>query len=248
MPGGGVYYMWRSCLLFIKIDKIATLTETRTGNGPDLIERALICEKSGADGVTVHLREDRQHIQDRDVFALKEAIHGQFNLEICLSDEMMDIARKVNPNQVTIVREKAGEKAGYRESDILKNKKRITDVVKPFHDRNTLVCLCVEPDAETIALSKACGADFIEIHTGRYCSAVRQADMDRELEKIYGAAKHAAKAGIKVSAGHGLNYQNTLPVLNARALEQVTIGRSIFSRAVFVGLSKAVEEMLDIVV
>jgi len=238
--------MWRSCLLFVNIDYIATLREARGGNAPDLIEGALICQKSGADGVTLRLREDRRHIQDRDVFALKEAVHRKFNLEIPLSDEIIDVAMKAKPGQITIVPEKMEGPTTGGGLDVRANMPKIQDTVRLFHDQKMLVSLCVEPDAETIELSKECGADFIEIHTGRYCSAVHQTEIDREIERIYSAANHAVKVGIKVSAGHGLNYKNIMPVLKARALEQVTIGHSIIAESVYAGLSKAIEEMLEI--
>ena len=246
MPGGGVYYMGRFCLLCVNIDHIATLREARGGNEPDPIEGALICEKSGCDGITVHLREDRRHIQDRDVFEIKDVIRGKFNLEMALSDEIISMAKKVKPNQITIVPEKREEITTEGGLDVRTNMSKIKDTVKLFHDQNILVSLCIEPDMETIELSNECEADFIEIHAGTYCNAVHKTEIDKEIDRIYNAANHAVKVGIKVSAGHGLNYKNIMPVLKARALEEVSIGHSIISRAAFVGLSKAVEEMLEI--
>jgi pyridoxine 5-phosphate synthase len=234
------------CLLCVNIDHIAVLRELRGGNEPDPIESAVICEKSGCDGITAHLREDRRHIQDRDVFAIKDVIRGKFNLEMALSDEIISIAEKVKPNQVTIVPEKREEITPEGGLDVRQNEAKIKDTVKLFHDQNTLVSLFVEPDVETIELSKECGADFIEIHTGGYCNAVRKGGIDREIDRIYSAANHAVKVGIRVSAGYGLNYRNITPVLKARALEEVNIGHSIISRSLSVGLSKAVVEMLEI--
>ncbi len=246
MPGGGVYYRGHFCLLCVKIDHIATLREAQGGKEPDPAECAVLCEKAKCDGITVHLRQDRRHIQDRDVFALKSVIRGKFNLEIGLSDEIIGIAGKVKPNQITIAPEKRQEITTEGRLDIRKNGAKIKHTVSFFHDQDILVSLFVGPDVDAIELSKELGADFIEIDTGSYCSAVDKAGIDKEIDRIYRAADHAVKVGIKVSAGHGLSYGNIMPVLKTRALEQVSIGHSIISRSVFVGLPKAVEEMLEI--
>ncbi len=246
MPGGGIPTS-RMCLLCININHIAALRELRGGDEPDPIESAVICEKSGCDGISAHLRQDRRHIQDRDVFAIKDVIRGKFTLEMGLSDEIIGITEKVKPSQVTIVPEKREEITLEGGLDVRQNEIKIRNTVKLFHDQSILVSLFVGPDLETIELSKECGADFIEIHTGRYCDTARKGGMDKEIDRIYGAANHAVKVGIRVSAGHGLNYTNITPVLKARALEEVNIGHSIVSRSLSVGLSKAVKEMLEIV-
>jgi pyridoxine 5-phosphate synthase len=165
---------------------------------------------------------------------------------MALSDEIISIAEKVKPNQIIIVPEKREEMTTEGGLDVRRNAAKIKDTVKLFHDQNILVSLFVEPDVDAIELSKEFGADFIEIHTGTYCNAVHKAGIDKEIDRIYSAANHAVKVGIKVSAGHGLNYRNIMPVLKARALEEVNIGHSIISRSVFVGLARAVEEMLEI--
>ncbi len=246
MPGGGIPRA-RFCLLSVKIDHIAILRETRGGNESDPIEGAVMCEKSGCDGITVHLREDRRHIQDRDVFAIRDVIRGKFNLEIGLSDEIIGVARKVKPHQVTIVPEKREEITRGGGLDVRQNKVKIEDTIKLFHDQNILVSCSVDPDVDAIELLKEFGADFIEIHTGTYCNAVHKAEIDKEIGRIYSAANQAIKVRIKVSAGHGLNYKNIMPILKTRALEEVNIGHSIISRSVFVGLSRAVDEMVEIV-
>lgn len=246
MPGGGVYYRGRFHLLCVKIDSVAALRQARGGNEPDPVEAAVICEKSGCDGITVHLRKDRRHIQDRDIIAIKDVIPGKLNLEITLSDEIIGVAKKVKPNQIIIVPEKSGEITTEGGLDVKTNMPKIKDTVKLFHDLNIQMSLCVEPDLEEIELAKECEADFIEIHTGAYAAASNKSEADREIGRIYAATNHAVKVGVKVSAGHGLTYKNIMPVLKARALEQVNIGHSIISRSVFVGLPKAVEEMLEI--
>jgi pyridoxine 5-phosphate synthase len=244
MPGGGV--PMSRILLGVNIDHIATLREARGGNEPDPVEGALICEKCGCNGITVHLREDRRHIQDKDVFAIKDVIRGKLNLEMALSDEIINIAKKLKPDQATIVPEKREEITTEGGLDVRKNMLKIKATVKLFHDQDIQVSLFVEPDIEIVELSKECGADFIEIHTGSYCNAVHNEEIGKEINRIYNAADHAAKVGIKVNAGHGLNYKNIMPVLKTRGLVELNIGHSIISRSVFVGLSKAVEEMLDL--
>ena len=235
-------------LLCVNIDHIATLREARGGiDYPDTVEGAILCEKSGSAGITVHLREDRRHIQDKDVFALKDIVKGKFNLEMALSDEIIDIAANVKPGQVTIVPEKREEKTTEGGLDVRKNLKKISDTVSLFHRNNILVSLFIEPDKEAIDLSKECGADFIEIHTGTYCNALREDQINKEIDRIYSAADHAVNIGIKVNAGHGLNYSNLEPVLKTPGLLELNIGHSIISRSVFVGLPEAVKEMLQII-
>jgi pyridoxine 5-phosphate synthase len=165
---------------------------------------------------------------------------------MALSPELIEIATKVKPNQITIVPERMEELTTEGALDIKKNVLQVRDTVKLLHDQTISVSLFIDPDKETIELSKECEADFVEINTAAYCSAVQKTEIDKEIERVYSAANHAVKAAIKVSAGHGLNYENIAPVLKARALEQVTIGHSIIARSVFVGLPKAVKEMLDI--
>ncbi|MBN2402860.1 MAG: pyridoxine 5'-phosphate synthase [Spirochaetes bacterium] len=236
-----------AALLCINIDHIATLRQARGGVYPDPVEGALLCERSGCDGITVHLREDRRHIQDRDVFALKEIVKGKFNLEMALSDEIIKIAAEVKPDQITIVPEKREELTTEGGLDVGKNTKKIIESINLFHSLNIAVSLFIEPDEKVIELSKKCGADYIEIHTGTYCNAVQKEEINKEIDRIYNAANHALKIGIKVNAGHGLNYSNLKPVLKTPGLEELNIGHSIISRAVFVGLPEAVKEMLKII-
>jgi pyridoxine 5-phosphate synthase len=234
-------------LLCVNIDHIATLREARGGVYPDPVEGAIICEKAGCDGITVHLREDRRHIQDRDVFALRDIVKGKLNLEMALSDEIIKIAERLKPDQITIVPEKREELTTEGGLDVVRNMKKITEAVKLFHSLDIIVSLFIEPDREVIEFSKECGADFIEIHTGTYCNAQDKVNIDKEIDRIYAAANHAVKIGIKVNAGHGLNYSNLRPVLKTPGLLELNIGHSIISRSVFTGLSKAVKEMLKII-
>ncbi|MCX5811134.1 MAG: pyridoxine 5'-phosphate synthase [Proteobacteria bacterium] len=246
MPGGEVAYRGHFFLLFVNIDHIATLREARRGNESDPAEYAVMCEKGGCDGIMVSLRKDRRYMQDGDIFAIKDVIRGKLNLEVALSGEMFDIALKIKPNKIIVIPENREEITAEVVLDVKTNMLKIKDTVKLFHDQNILVSLLVEPDIEIVELSKECGADFIEIHTGKYCNTIDKTDIDKEIDRIYTAADHAVKVGIKVGAGHGLTYKNIMPVLYARALEEVNIGHSIILRSLSVGLSKAVEEMIDI--
>lgn len=234
-------------ILCVNIDHIATIREARGGVEPDLLEGARICEASGAAGITVHLREDRRHIQDKDVFALKKIVKGKFNLEMALSDDIIRVARKVVPDQVTIVPEKREELTTEGGLDVKGHAAKIREVVKIFHGIGTVISLFVEPDKESVEISRETGADFIEIHTGSYCNAVSKAKIKKEADRIYKAAESGMQAGIRINAGHGLNYQNVQAVLKTPGLEELNIGHSIISRAVFTGLSKAVREMADII-
>lgn len=234
-------------ILCVNIDHIATLRQARGEHEPDPVEGAMICENNGADGITVHLREDRRHIQDNDVFALRDVVRGKFNLEMALSDDIIEVASKVIPDQITLVPEKRAELTTEGGLDVSGNLSRIQDVIKVFHDLNVLVSLFIEPDVDTVSASKDVGADYIEIHTGRYCNAVAPEDITRELEKMHRAAEHACALGLRVNAGHGLKYSNVIPVLSLSGLEELNIGHSIISNAVFLGLPDAVKKMKKII-
>ncbi|MBN2079788.1 MAG: pyridoxine 5'-phosphate synthase [Spirochaetes bacterium] len=244
--------------LCVNIDHIATLRQARGSAYPDPLEGAKICEESGAHGITVHLREDRRHIQDRDVIELKRVVRGKYNLEMALSDEIIDLALKVKPDQVTLVPEKREELTTEGGLDVAAHFERIRSLVPRFHDAGILVSLFIEPDPEIIRLSREAGADYIEIHTGAYCTGADAwgGDLSGEdmppavkdrLAAIHAAAERAVQLGIGVNAGHGLNAYNLSPVLDAPGLDELNIGHSIISRAVFLGLSGAVQELLDII-
>ena len=162
MPGGGVYYVGRSCLLYVDIDHIATLRKVRGGNKPDFVEGAILCEKSGCDGITVHLREDRY----RDVIEIKNVIRRKLNLQMGFSNDIIDLTKKIKPNLITIISKKSGKITIEGGLDVRKNMSKIKDTVNLFHDQNTLVSLCIEVDIETIDLSKKCAVNKIEINKG----------------------------------------------------------------------------------
>ena len=232
--------------LCVNVDHVATLRQARGGYEPDVIEAARVCEQCGSSGITVHLREDRRHIQDGDVAALKSTVKGNFNLEMALSDDIILIAKKTIPTQITIVPEKRSELTTEGGLDVAANRLKIGRVIKEFHDLGVVVSLFVEPQPDTVLLSKELGADYVELHTGNYCGAAGQAAM-AEMERIHAAARAAASVGIGLNAGHGLNCTNLPPLLKAEGLHELNIGHSIVSRSVFIGLAAAVEEMLKVI-
>jgi pyridoxine 5-phosphate synthase len=243
--------------LCVNIDHIATLREARGTRYPDPLEGARLCEESGAHGTTVHLREDRRHIQDRDVIALKDVIRGKYNLEMALSDGIIAIAKKIRPDQITLVPEKREEITTEGGLDVAANFEKIRAVVKEFHDIGTIISLFVEPEKNVVYRSKETGADYIELHTGSYCTAADDfggdlyweapPEVKREIDRICRAADYAAEIGIGLNAGHGLNSYNLRPVLAARGLDELNIGHSIIARSIYVGLPEAVKELLAII-
>lgn len=244
MPGYEVASSRHFFLLFVNIHHIG-LGELHGEDQYDLVKAVQACEKGGSDGIAVHLYQDMRSIQERDVLRLKDAVSGKFNIQLSLSHELIDIASRARPYQVTVVPEKAEDMTLGGGLDVRRNMEKLRETIELFHGQNTLISLSIDPDLETIDLSKECGSDFIEIHTGQYRSASDKPEINRQVQRIYDAAQRAVKVGIRVSAGHGLTYENIMPVLYARALEQVTIGRAIIERSISVGLSKAVEEMID---
>jgi pyridoxine 5-phosphate synthase len=233
--------------LCVNVDHIATVREARGGIEPDPVAGALLCEENGASGITVHLREDRRHIQDEDVFNLKNMVRGKYNLEMALSDDIIEIACRVVPDQVTLVPEKREELTTEGGLDVKRNFRKISEVTERFRGLGIMVSLFIEPDSETVKRSLDTGADYIEIHTGTYCNAFGTEGEEREIERIYRAAEEAVRIGIGVNAGHGLNYQNIGRVLESAGLDELNIGHSIVSRAVMSGMPAAVREMVDII-
>lgn len=233
-------------LLCVNVSHVAELRAARGGSGPDPVEAAAICVKTGCNSIAARLYEDRRYIQDGDVFAIRKAVTGKFNLEMGLSNEIAGIAKEARPDRITIFPEKKEQMTAKGGLDVGKNMPRIKDAVELFHDQGIKVSLLVEPDVETVELSKESGADFIEIHTGAYCNAASKAEIDKEIERIYSASERAVKLEIRINAGIGLNYKNVAPLVNSPELLEVNIGHAIISRSEAVGLEKAVQEMLEI--
>ena len=230
--------------LGVNVDHVATLRQARRGMFPDPVDAAAICELAGSDSIVCHLREDRRHIQDRDLYVLRKTIKTKLNMEMALSEEIVGIALDVKPDQVTLVPEKREELTTEGGLDVSGNMDRIKDNVGKFIKAGIGVSLFIEPDEKQIEASKEAGAEYIELHTGRYADAVGEKDRYKELNKIYKATKYAVSIGLRVNAGHGLNYKNAHPICKIKGIEELNIGYSIIGMAVFKGLEAAVREML----
>jgi pyridoxine 5-phosphate synthase len=233
--------------LGLNIDHVATVREARKTIEPDPVYAATIAELAGADGITVHLREDRRHINDRDVILLSQFIKTKMNLEMAATSEMVGIAKKVKPFSATIVPEKREEVTTEGGLDVIGNFEHIRETAKTLKKTGIIVSLFVDPVLDQIQASKESGVEYIEIHTGTYCEVFGKKVESRELEKIKKAAFFASSIGLGVNAGHGLNYKNIIPALNITPIEEFNIGHAIISRAVFVGLYQAVREMVALI-
>lgn len=233
--------------LCVNIDHIATLRQARGGVEPDPVNAVKLVEKAGAIGVTVHLREDRRHIQDKDVFLIKKIIKTKLNLEMSINQDIVNIALQVIPDEATIVPEKRKELTTEGGLDVKGNFKRLKNVVKKLKQKKIIVSLFINPDIKQIKPAKEVGADYIEIHTGRYADAKTIQNREYELQKIKKAAYFAHLIGLKINAGHGLNYKNVKPVARIPVIEDLNIGHSIISRAVMVGLDKAIKDMIKLI-
>lgn len=233
--------------LNVNIDHIATLRQARLGKEPSPLEAARIVEKAGADGITIHLREDRRHIQDADVFSIKRIRKTKLNLEMAAVPEIIKIALKVKPEWVTLVPEKRKELTTEGGLDVVADKKNLDKVIKKFHKAKILVSLFVDPDKKQIKAAKDLKADFVEIHTGTYADARSKKEEEKEFKRVKEAAFYAEELKLGVNAGHGLNYNNTKRLVNFHKVEEFSIGHSIISRAVFTGLENAVKQMRSLV-
>lgn len=229
--------------LGVNIDHVATLRQARGGNDPDPLTAAMLVELAGADGLVVHLREDRRHIQDRDLHLLREITRTKLDLEMAPDDEMAKIALAVKPDLVTLVPEKRQELTTEGGLDLIGHRDRIEQIIVLLHTGGIPVSLFVEPDLNQIKAAHRISADFVELHTGRYANATRSKEADSEFESIGQAAKLAYKLGIGVNAGHGLNYRNVKRLTHIPEIVEYNIGHSIIARAVLVGLQQAVKEM-----
>jgi len=233
--------------LGLNVDHIATVRQARGGIEPDPVTAAALGELAGAEGITIHLREDRRHIQDRDLEILRRTVKTKLNLEMAATQEMVRIALKVKPEQVTLVPEKRQELTTEGGLDVIVHAKLITDAVKRLRDGGIVVSLFVDPNQEQIKSANKTGADCIEIHTGAYAEAVGWPAQERELEAIDTAIKLARKVGLGVNAGHGLNYVNIKSLAAIGGIEEYNIGHSIIARAMLVGLDRAVKDMVELI-
>lgn len=233
--------------LCVNIDHVATLREARKVDYPDPLEAAAICEKAGAAGITIHLREDRRHIQDHDLERLRRSVRTFLNLEMAATEEMTEIALRQKPDQVTLVPEKRQEITTEGGLDVVGNEKWLSPVVEKLQTAGIPVSLFIDPAPDQVEASARIGARLIELHTGRYCDTTQPNERDQELKALIDEAAHAQSLGLVVNAGHGLNCSNVFPVAAIRGMHELNIGHSIVARAVIVGMEQAVREMIDLV-
>lgn len=229
--------------LGLNIDHVATIRNARGGAEPDPIAAAAIAELAGADAITVHLREDRRHIKDRDVRILKETIKTRMNLEMAATEEMKNIALEIRPYSVTLVPEKRQELTTEGGLDVAGNLAYLKEYVKPLIENGIIVSMFIDADFAQIDATVETGAQFIELHTGQYAEVFNTIEEDVAFENLEKAAFYANEHGLRINAGHGLNYQNVVRILKIKHLEELNIGHSIISKAVFVGLDSAVRDM-----
>lgn len=230
--------------LGVNVDHIATIRQARGIDEPDPVAAAVLAELAGADGITVHLREDRRHIQDRDVEILRKTVKTRLNLEMALTDEMVSIALKLLPDSVTLVPEGRHELTTEGGLDVNLLRTTLKQKIALLKQAGIVVSLFVEPDLDQIKASHRVGADAIEIHTGTYCEMRTDAERLQQLQRIKLAVSAAQKLGLRVNAGHGLNYENVAPVVALGGIEEFNIGHSIVARASLVGMDRAVRDML----
>ncbi len=233
--------------LAINVDHIATIREARGTNEPDPVTAAAICELAGARGIVVHLREDRRHIQERDIQILRQTIKTKLNLEMAAAKEIINIALELKPDLITLVPEKRKELTTEGGLDIIANEKKLKKVIEKMTNAGIPVSIFIDPDPSQIEAAVEVGATFIELHTGRYCDAANEKEQQQEFNLIEQSAELAFEAGLRVNAGHGLDYRNTARIAALPTIEELSIGHSVISRAVLVGLEQAVREMLDII-
>jgi pyridoxine 5-phosphate synthase len=232
--------------LGVNVDHVATLRQARKAAYPDPVTAAAIAELAGAGQITIHLREDRRHIQDRDLRILRETCQTQLNLEMAATQEMVKIAYEYKPDMVTLVPERREEITTEGGLDAASGREALSKLIKNLKDGEIIVSLFIDPDLDQVRASHKCNADRVEIHTGRYCEARNDRERARELARVIDAAKTAAKLGMGVAAGHGLNYDNVQPIAKIAEIDELNIGHAIVSRAVMVGFDRAVREMIEL--
>jgi len=240
--------MNKSILLGVNIDHIATVRQARGTRYPDPIQAAIDAEQAGADGITLHLREDRRHIQDRDVELLKDVLQTRMNLEIAVTDEMLSIAEKIRPEHCCLVPEKREELTTEGGLDVIGREDKIIDACERLAKAGVDVSLFIDPDPKQIDATIRCGAPTIEIHTGHYADAIDPNERAAELKRIEDAAAYAHQAGLVVNAGHGLHYHNVQPIVRIPNINELNIGHAIIARALFSGLSQAVRDMKELLI
>lgn len=232
--------------LAVNVDHVAILREARKTVYPDPVEAAVLAELAGAEGIVVHLREDRRHIKERDLRLLREVVKTCLNLEMAPVEEMVGIAKEVKPDMATLVPERREELTTEGGLDVVSNRDYLKGVVAQLKGAGILVSIFVDPDPRQVEAARAVEADAIEIHTGLYSEAKDPKAREAELKRVIEAAKHGKALGLSVRAGHGLNYWNVRPIAQIPEIEELSIGHAIVARAVLVGMERAVREMLEL--
>ena len=233
--------------LGVNIDHVATLRQARGGIEPDPVLAARICEAAGCDSVVAHLREDRRHMQDRDLHILRKTVRTRLNMEMSVAAGIVKAALEIGPDQATLVPERRLEVTTEGGLDCVKHAKRIASAVEKLQRRGIAVSLFIDPIHKQINAASETGCEFIELHTGEYSNAKDVPGRKAQLKKLIEATGYALSIGLRVNAGHGLDYNNVRDVARIKGIEELNIGHSIISRAVFVGLDKAVKEMLALI-
>lgn len=233
--------------LSVNVDHVATLRQARKGKNPDPVAAAFIVEMAGADGIIVHLREDRRHIQDRDLEILRQTVKTKLNLEMANTEEIIQITLRIKPDMVTFVPERRQELTTEGGLDVRGNQKFLKKNIQRLKKAGILSSLFIDANPLQVEASKGIGADFVEIHTGKYSDASGEAARDKELGRITQAIRQAQQLGLRVNIGHGLDYQNVSPFTRIPGIEEYSIGHSIIARAVLVGLDRAVREMKELI-
>jgi len=234
-------------LFSLNVDHVAFLRNARQEVNPDPVTYALMAEQYGVDGIVVHLREDRRHVNERDLRLMREMLTTKLDLEMAASEEIINIAIDVQPELATIVPEKRQELTTEGGINVIDNIDHLRTTIERLHEAEVPVSLFIEPDTAQIDAAAEIDTDFIEIHTGVYANSATEEYMFEELEKVRLGAKHAKKLGLGVNAGHGLNYQNMKDFIAVEDIDEVSIGQAVVARSVFVGLEKAIKEMLHLI-
>lgn len=234
---------------YVNVDHVATVRQARRTDEPDPVTAAQACERAGADGITIHLREDRRHIQDYDVRGIADTVSTVLNLELAVADDVVAIAEELAPHQATFVperREEVTTEGGLAlQADGGESQRRLAEAIRRLQAVGVRVSLFIDPDPQVIDASAALGVDAVELHTGEYANSYR--DSDAALQRLRAAASHGRSAGLAVHAGHGLTYRNVKPVAAIPEVEELNIGHSIVSRSIYVGIGAAVSEMRQLI-
>jgi len=233
--------------LGVNIDHVATVRQARGVDYPDPVAAAAMVEMAGADGIVMHLREDRRHMQDHDLEILRKTVKSRLNLEMAANDEIIEIALDAHPDMVTLVPERRQELTTEGGLDVEAGFKKLVSLTEKMHRKGIFVSMFIDPDEKAINLSRELGSDAVELHTGRYCDARTANERKEEFERIQKGVEIGLKLGLGVNAGHGLNYFNIKPIAAIPGIEELNIGHSIIARAIFVGLDRAVCDMKDLI-